>query len=200
MPGRVYTELLEAANERYGYVTAEDARAAGIDPVQLRIMHHRGLLTRVARGVYRFPIVPTTALDQYMEAVLWPRTTAVLSHETALDLHGLCDVNPARIHVTVPARYRLRRDVPPVYQLHRRDLDPDDVTRYEGIPIVTVHRAILDGVEADLGGHLIDQAIDTARRRGLLAPAELRTLMRASRRGPRVRGMRHGGTAAAAHR
>jgi predicted transcriptional regulator of viral defense system len=178
MPGRVYMDLLEKATGQYGYVTADDARASGVDPVQLRIMHHRGLVERVARGVYRFAVVPATPLDQYMEAVLWPGTSAALSHETALDLHGLCDVNPARIHVTVPGEYRLRRDIPEMYQLHRRDLAPDEVTLHEGIPIVTVYRAIRDGIEADLGGYLIDQAIDTARRRGLLAPKELRILMR----------------------
>lgn len=170
--------LLEEATGRYGYVTVDDARAAGVDPAQLRVMNHRGLVEHVARGVYRFPIVPTTALDQYMEAVLWPRTTAVLSHETALDLHGLCDVNPADIHIAVPADYRVRRDVPRMYQLHRRDLDPADVTLHEGIPIVTVYRAILDGIEAKLGGHLIDQAIDTAQRHGLLAPDQLNALTR----------------------
>jgi predicted transcriptional regulator of viral defense system len=197
MPGRVYTELLEAANDQYGYVTADDARADGVDPVQLRIMSHRGLLERVAWGVYRFPVIPATALDQYMEAVLWPRTTAALSHETALDLHGLCDVNPARIHVTVAAGYRLRRDAPTMYQLHRRDLDPADITQHEGIPIVTVHRAIHDGIEANLGGHLIDQAIDTARRRGLITRAELRALTRARRRRPHMR--RRAETIVAAH-
>jgi len=40
------------------------------------------------------------------------RTPAQLSHETALDLHDLCDVNPAQIHLTVPAAYRLRRRIP----------------------------------------------------------------------------------------
>jgi predicted transcriptional regulator of viral defense system len=168
--------LLEEATGQYGYVTADDARAAGLDPAQLRVMSHRGLVEHVAHGVYRFPIVPTTPLDQYMEAVLWPRTTALLSHETALDLHGLCDVNPADIHITVPADHRVRRDVPGMYQLHRRDLDPADVTLHEGIPIVTVYRAIRDGIEARLGGHLIDQAIDTARRRGLLAPDQMNAL------------------------
>ncbi len=172
-------ELLEVATGQYGYVTAEDARVCGVDPAHLRVMRHRGLLERAAHGVYRFPVVPTTALDQYMEAVLWARTPTVLSHETALDLHAICDVNPARIHLTVPAGYRPRRNVPAVYELHRRDLDPADITRHEGIPIVTVYRAILDGIEANLGGHLIDQAIETARRRGLVTPAELRALRRA---------------------
>jgi predicted transcriptional regulator of viral defense system len=176
VPGRIYLQLLDVANEQFGYVTAEDARELGVDPVQLRLMHHRGSLDRVALGVYRFPPVPVTELDQYMEAVLWTRTEAVLSHETALDLHDLCDINPAKIHLTVPARYRLRRDLPAMYRLHRRSLDAGDVTRHEGIPIVTVRRAILEGIDSGVGGHLIDQAIDTARRRGLVAPAELEAL------------------------
>jgi predicted transcriptional regulator of viral defense system len=185
MPGRHYLELLNLANGQYGYVTAENARQQGIDPVQLRLMHHRGLLERVAHGVYRFPAVPTTPLDQYMEAVLWTRTEAVLSHETALDLHDLCDINPAQVHLTVPAAYRLRRDMPAMYRLHRRYLAPADITRYEGIPIVTVRRAILDGIESGAGGHLIDQALKTARRRGLLARAELDAIIatRHERRG-----------------
>lgn len=168
MPGRIYTSLLVAAMDQYGYVTAHDARLRDVDPVQLRVMHHRGILDRVAQGLYRFPIVPTTPLDQYMEAALWTRTPAALSHETALDLYDLCGVNPARIHITVPATYRLRRKAPAVYELHRRDLDEADVTSHEGIPIVTVRRAILDGIEANIGRYLIDQALEAANKRGLI--------------------------------
>jgi predicted transcriptional regulator of viral defense system len=170
----VYSTLLDVANGQYGYVSLDDARAVGIDPTQLRLMHHRGLLERRGVGLYHFPSVPATELDQYMEATLWSRTTAVLSHDTALDLHAVCDVNPARIHVTVPLSYRLRRDPPPTYELHPRALDPDDVTTHEGIPIVTVRRAILDGIERTLGPHLIAQAVETATRRGMLSLDELR--------------------------
>lgn len=173
MPGRNYLSLLDVANGQYGYVTAEDARELGIDPGQLRLMNHRQVLDRLSVGLYRFPSVPTTPLDQYMEATLWPRVPTVLSHETALDLHDVCDVNPARVHLTVPPDYRLRRDLPAMYQLHPRHLDALDITGHEGIPIVTVRRAILDGIEAGLGGHLIDQAVTTAQRRGLLSRDEL---------------------------
>lgn len=176
MPGRVYVDLFEVASDQYGYVTTDDARARGIDAAQLRIMCHRGQLERVAHGIYRFPLVPESPLDHYMEAVLWPRTPGALSHTTALDLHDLCDVNPDKIHLSVPAGYRLRRDLPAAYELHRRDLDPADVTRHEDIPIVGVYRAIVDGIEIGLGDHLIDQAIGAAQRRGLVAPAELRAL------------------------
>lgn len=191
MPGRTYLTLLDVANGQYGYVTADDARDVGVDPAQLRLMHHRGLLDRLAVALYRFPIVPTTALDQYMEATLWPRTTTVISHETALDLHDVCDINPARIHLTVPPDYRLRRDLPSMYELHLRALGASDVTAHEGIPIVTVRRAILDGIDARLGGQLIDQAVATAKRRGLLGRKDLDeiTALRESRRELTKRGV-----------
>jgi hypothetical protein len=75
--------------------------------------------------------------------------------------HGLCP---------------LRRAAPPVYEVHVRDLDRGDVTRFEGIPVVTPSRAILDGVERHLGRRLIDQAIETARDRGLVTRYELAAL------------------------
>jgi predicted transcriptional regulator of viral defense system len=157
----------------YGYLTTKDARELGINPLRLQDLVRRGLAKRVAQGLYRLTQVPPTALDQYMEATLWPRgVRGVLSHETALDLHGLCDVNPAKVHLTVPATYRPRRDVPVVYLVHRRDLDPGDVTRHEGIPIVTPYRAILDGIEGHLGPRLLDQAIENAIGRGLLTREE----------------------------
>ena len=126
-----------------------------------------------------FPDVPGTSLDQYMEAVLWARGPAALSHATALDLHDLSDVNPAKIHLTVPADFRTTRAPKDMYVLHRRDLAAADVTYHDGIPIVTARRAILDGIEQHLGGHLIDQAVVAARRRGLVRPADLAEIRRA---------------------
>jgi predicted transcriptional regulator of viral defense system len=98
----------------------------------------------------------------------------VISHDTAPgELWELCDVNPAKVHVTVPARARIRRPVPPAFAVHSRDLPAADITRHNGIPVVTVRRAVLDGIERHLGGHLIDQAIATARATGQLRGADL---------------------------
>lgn len=111
-----------------------------------------------------------------MQATLWPRRLGVISHDTALDLWDLCDVNPAKIHVTVPKAARLRRTAPPLYEVHVRDLDPGDITRVEGIRVVVPARAILDGIERHLDRRLIDQAIEAARRRGLVTRDELAVL------------------------
>jgi predicted transcriptional regulator of viral defense system len=168
MPGRAFTALLNHAQQQYGYLTPDDARELDIDPTQLRVMTARDTLEHVSHGLYRMPMVPATQLDAYMEAVLWTGRRGVLSHETALDLHELCDVNPSAIHLTVPSGFRTRKDVPETYRLHRFDLDPAEVGWHEAIPIVTAERAILGGIKQALGWQLIDQAIETARARGLI--------------------------------
>ena len=114
MPGRAYTTLFELAADRYGYVTQEDAVAEGFTPQALDAMARRGVAERVAWGLYRFTMFPPVRLAQYMEATLWTRPAAgVLSHDTALDLHDLCDVNPGKLHVTVPPRWRTTSAIAP---------------------------------------------------------------------------------------
>jgi len=168
MPGKTFTVLLDHAQQQYGYLTPDDARELDIDPTQLRLMAARQTLEHLGHGLYRMPMVPATSLDSYMEAVLWTGRRGVLSHETALDLHQLCDVNPNAIHLTVPRGFRTRKAVSEIYRLHRFNLDPSEIGRHEGIPIVTPERAILGGIEQALGWQLIDQAIATARARGLI--------------------------------
>jgi predicted transcriptional regulator of viral defense system len=176
MSGRTFTALLDHAQQQYGYLTPDDARALDIDPTQLRLMAARHTLEHLSHGLYRMPMVPATRLDAYMEAVLWTGRRGVLSHETALDLHELCDVNPSAIHLTVPRGFRTRKAAPEIYRLHRCDLDPAEVGWHEGIPTVTPERAILGGIEQALGWQLIDQAIETARARGLITKAAVKRL------------------------
>jgi predicted transcriptional regulator of viral defense system len=111
-----------------------------------------------------------------MGATLWPRRLGVISHDSGLDLWELCDVNPSQIHVTVPASARIRRHVPSNYAVHTRDLVATDIGNVEGIPVVTPLRAILDGIERHLDDRLIDQAIEQAKRRGLLHIDEVATI------------------------
>jgi predicted transcriptional regulator of viral defense system len=177
MPGRIYNILHELAVDQHGYVTTRDARELGVEPQRLHLMTERGVLDRVARGLFRFPDVPAGALDQYAEATLWPlECRGVLSHATALDLHALCDVNPSRIDITVPRAFRTTREAPKVMRLHREDLPEDAITWHEGLPIVTVYRAIEGSIEQGLGWNLIEQAIDTARRTGRLTATQAGTL------------------------
>ncbi len=177
MPTSTYETVYSLAEDQMGYVTAAQAAAAGVRQPTLVMMARRGTLQRVSRGVYRLVRFPGMPLAQYMQATLWPydragrvehRVRGVLSHETALALHELSDVAPPKVHITVPATYRVQREVPAYLVVHRADLGADDVTALEGMPIVTPERAIRDCLSAHLGPALLNQAIDDGLRSGRL--------------------------------
>jgi predicted transcriptional regulator of viral defense system len=184
MPGTIYSLLHEHAVEQHGYITTRDAEDLGVAAHRLHRMNSRGVLEGVSRGVFRFPDVPAGPLDQYVEATLWPlEARGVLSHATALDLHELCDINPSRIDITVPPGFRTTRTPPAVLMLHREAVPEDEITWHEGIPIVGVYRAIRGSIDQHVGWNLIEQAIDTARRRGRLTAGqadELRAMRHAA--------------------
>jgi predicted transcriptional regulator of viral defense system len=175
MPGQIYNQLAELAADNYGYVTTDEAEAADINPQRLLELARRGQLEHRGTALYRVPLIPPTPLDPYREATLWPRgARAVISHDTALDLYELGDVNPAKIHITVPRAHRPRRQIPSQYRLHREDLHGDETTLYEGIPVVTAAKAIHQARQ--LGPALLRQAIDEGQRRGLLSRTEAEKL------------------------
>jgi predicted transcriptional regulator of viral defense system len=174
MWGEQARKLWTQASDQHGFVTARDAEDLGIDRTVLVKLAARGRLERRAWGVYRFPDFPVGPLDEYALAALWPAGRGVLSHETALELHELCDVNPEKIHVTVPTRYRPRRsDATNLYIVHNEDLTDGRVAWVDGIRVVAPTHAIVQAAQDGLAPHLVDQALSTARRRGLLDDREL---------------------------
>jgi predicted transcriptional regulator of viral defense system len=188
MPGRAFLTLLDHAHQQYGYVTPEDARDLDLDPTVLRVMAARDLIEHVGRGIYRMPAVPVTELDEYMAAVLWTGRRGVLSHETALDLYDLCDVNPTAIHLTVPPGWRTRKATPPTYRLHLETLGDQERAWHEGIPIVSPERAIRGATADGLAPGLAEQAIRVALDRGLITKAVAATLT--AERNARAHGVR----------
>jgi hypothetical protein len=102
----------------------------------------------------------------------------VLTHETALDLWDVSDVNPAKVHVTVPRDHRPQRDVPKGYVIHREDLDPAEVSATEGVPVVKLAKAIRQSAAEHVRRDLLEQAARNGRSRGLLTAAEHERLVR----------------------
>lgn len=169
-------QVLERAVEQHGYVTTRDARDLGIDPTQLRLMAVRGRLERVARGVYRVPVLPRTEHDELAEAVAWTLGRGVVSHESALVLHGLSDVNPSRIQLMVPRDNHPRAAGGELHRLHRRVLKPEDVTERDDLPVTTVARTIRDCLAAGTDRAQLRRALDEAVVQGLVRPPEVDAL------------------------
>ncbi|MCL2483322.1 MAG: hypothetical protein FWF43_07920 [Propionibacteriaceae bacterium] len=160
--------------DQYGYITTADAYRIDVPVVEVAKLASRGGLTRISQGVYRFPQWPVGANDHLMEAVLWTRDpTAVLSHDTALDVLDLCDINPTLLHVTVSGRkYPIRRrETPAGLTIHYEQLNSTQRGWWEQIPTVTAQTAIEQGAATSVRPDLLNQAIDTAARRSMIDPA-----------------------------
>lgn len=145
----------------------------GINRDAVQKLVGRGTLTRVAHGVYRFPQYPVGQYDNLMLAVLWARVPeAALSHETALDVYGISDVNPDRIHVTVRRHRRFRRKGGDGYAIHHQDLGPGQVGWWQEIPTVTPATAIAQCLAYGTPTYLLRQAIERGHAQGYLKAAE----------------------------
>ncbi|HNS51660.1 MAG TPA: type IV toxin-antitoxin system AbiEi family antitoxin domain-containing protein [Anaerolineae bacterium] len=171
--------LYLAAEQQAGYFTAAQARLAGFSRSLLSYHVGSGRFVRVRPRVYRLAQFPASSHEDLFVAALEAGPEAVISHDSALSLHGLSDLLPAQVHVTVPRTASRRR---PGIRLHTKRLSAQEATRYEGLPVTTVRRTLVDVAAAGLADEQVQLAIREALRRGLVAQEDLLTLA-AQRRG-----------------
>jgi predicted transcriptional regulator of viral defense system len=177
MPSTRMDELFALAEEQDGLFTSKEARSLGIQDSVLVRLRQRGRLERMSRGVYRIAHYPAEPLSQYSEAILWAQASngperIALSHETALLLYEISDVNPPRVNLTIPVSARMRRVYPEWIEIHRANLMPEDIQQFEGMPVTTVERSIRDVLAATHRSDFAREAITDALRKGLLNPAQ----------------------------
>src|SRR5207244_695548 len=102
----------------------------------------------------------------------------VYSHDTALAYYELSDVNPSKLHMTVPRSFRRNAKTPRVLILYRMDLAKSDIAAGPGYSVTTPLRTLRDIIEGgQLGFELVEQAIRQAISRGLVSRSEMRALM-----------------------
>jgi predicted transcriptional regulator of viral defense system len=159
------------AYRQAGYFTAEQARRAGFS-YQVQ-KHHvdRGNWFRVDRGIFRLPDWPATIEDVYVRWSLWSGGRGVVSHQTALAVHGLGALDAARIHLTVPPGFRARDEA---VVTHVGALPEDDVVARAGYRVTSVPRTILDVAQVMALQEPVDDAVADAVAQGLVMASELR--------------------------
>ena len=86
-------ELSDLALTQGGYFTAKQAAAAGYGKRHLDYHVKAGNFECVERGLFRLPTVALSEYDDLIRLSLWSRgrddrPQAVVSHETALGVHG----------------------------------------------------------------------------------------------------------------
>lgn len=166
--------LFETASAQEGYFTTAQAADAGYS-TQLLLKHIRaGRVVRTRRGIYRLVHFPSGEHEGLVTAWLWSERAGVISHQTALALHGLSDALPANVHLTLPRSWRRRRlRVPAGVVLHHADVPSNDRAWYGAAPTTNPRRTLNDCAREAMAPDLLRQAAQQAIRRGLVTKAEL---------------------------
>lgn len=169
-----WDHLFEIAAAQDGLFTTRQAAEAGYSP-QL-IAHHLGAgrMVRVRRGVYRLVHFPAGDHEDLTAVWLWSEHEGVFSHQTALALHDLSDVLPARVHITLPETWRTRRlRVPDGVDLHYGDIVEGERRWFGPVPATDPLRTLEDCAAKHLSPELLRGATLEALARGLVARREL---------------------------
>jgi predicted transcriptional regulator of viral defense system len=169
-----WDRLFETAGAQEGYFTTRQAADAGYSS-QLLLKHIRaGRVSRTRRGIYRLVHFPAGEHEELVTAWLWSERASVISHQTALALHGLSDALPADVHLTLPSGWRRRRlRVPAGVVLHHADVPREDRAWFGAVPATSARRSLSDCARAGLSPEMLRQAAHQALRRGLVTKAEL---------------------------
>ena len=171
--------LYEIAEEQQGYFTTKQAKAAGFAENTHPYHVQAGNWIREHRGIYRLASFPRGERPDLMLWSLWSRNRGEVaqgaySHQTALSLHNLSDVMPAKLHMTVPKNFRRNSEIPRVLVLHFADLPPSDMGAVHGVRVTKAMRTILDLLDSgEVPLATLRQALREGLRRGLIRRSEI---------------------------
>ncbi|HWN73712.1 MAG TPA: type IV toxin-antitoxin system AbiEi family antitoxin domain-containing protein [Solirubrobacterales bacterium] len=183
-----HEKLYRLAESQAGFFTTQQAAEAGMD--RSTLSHHArpgGRYRRIRRGLYRLRDFPSVPHEHVMVAWLPLRDAgAVVSHETALELHDLSDVIADEVHLSLSRAERGQRPRAGV-RLHTLNHPPGkaEVHNVAGLPVTSPERTIIDVLEAGGQPEQVEMAIAQALERGLTTPRRL--IAAASGRSDRVR-------------
>lgn len=175
--------LTVVAEERGGWFTRRDALACGYTDAQIRRRVRDKRWHRLCRGAFVEPAPGEASRPEWDRVLRRHQLTAqavyhrlggraVLSHQSAVALHGLpvWGLDLDRVQLTrLSGCARADKEV----QQHRLALDPAEIVERSGVRVTSVTRSVLDTAclcEYQAAVSVIDAALN----RQLTTPAELR--------------------------
>jgi hypothetical protein len=174
-----FEKLWKIAESQQGFFTTKQAKAAGYAENTHPYHVRTGNWAREHRGIYRLALFPLTEHPDLAQWSLWSKNRdeeilGVYSHETALRLHELSDVNPPKLHMTVPPTFRRSGQIPGILILHYGDIPEAAIQAGQGFRYTRPLQTLLDILKAGtVEDALLQQAVRQALYRGLLTWADL---------------------------
>ena len=134
--------LRKANLHQSGVVSRAQALQAGLSPDKVKFRVSSGRWQQIHPGVYATFSGTPDRRARLWAAVLSAGRGAVLSHETAAELHRLTDRPAGLIHVTVPAR---RKAIAPEgITIHRSNRAGELALEHSNPPRTSVEETVLD--------------------------------------------------------
>ncbi|MGK8520812.1 type IV toxin-antitoxin system AbiEi family antitoxin domain-containing protein [Nocardia asteroides] len=118
-----------------------------------------GSVTRAGVGVLRLAGWPEGPLDEYAMWAAWFDGRAVVSHQSAAELHGLGSLGPRFLHLSVRSG---RPPATPRLVVLRRSVTGADVESAGPFLVTTPVRTVLDLAEADIGQAALNEVVADA--------------------------------------
>ncbi|MGH3002817.1 MAG: type IV toxin-antitoxin system AbiEi family antitoxin domain-containing protein [Gaiellaceae bacterium] len=167
--------LFALAADQAGYFSAAQAKSLGYSYPAQAYHVRAGNWLRIDRGIFRLAEWIPDVYDELARWSLWAKGRAVVSHETALSVHGVGELESPHIHLTVPIGFRMGDGA---LVLHRADLPKEDIVVHPGFRLTTLTRSLVDvaggPADEDQLARALGEALDlgTVTRRQLRSRAE----------------------------
>jgi hypothetical protein len=159
---------MRLAARQHGVVGTRQLDGTEVRRQDLDNLVRRGVMCRVAPGVYAVAGSANTWERRLQSGLLSLGDGAFVSHEAAARLHGLDRSLPDRVELTVQ---RARRSVASPWHVHTtKHLRPTDVVVVRSLRASSATRTILDLARARVPRVRLEAAIDSAVRLGLSSP------------------------------
>jgi len=164
-----------------GVISRQQAIETGVPVDAIGREVRSGRWLKIHRGVYLVQPGRPAQQSALWAAVLMGGAGAVLSHQTAAEVHGLLDRGDATIHLAIPEVRRVR-PVPgtEIHRLNRLDVESDDGVETDGIrlpPCTGIEDTVLDLVTKAATAELAASFVHEARQRQLTTEAKLASAM-----------------------
>ena len=170
--------LFEIVESQHGVFTTKQAVDAGYNRNTHAYQVKAGYWIREHRGIYRLAHYHYDEESEWVIWSLWARTRegnnqGVYSHDTALVMYELSDINPSKLHMTVSRSFRKNSLIPPHLVIHAGELGSDEIEDRLGYRVTTPCRTIVDLCREDsVDRELVRQAIAQGIQRGLISQRE----------------------------
>ena len=162
--------LFELISSQGGYFTSRQALKIRYSYRSQKYNLETGEWIKAGYGLYRLSNYPISEYSELIELSFWSRNKndkpqAIVSHQSALYVHKLGEIIPAKVFFTVPKTFR--KKIPKNYTCYKSTLEKDETEEKEGFKVTTPIKTIID-VSEKIDLEQLEKVIFDAYKKGFI--------------------------------